>query len=76
MSTITLSLPEEDLAFLRALSKAQGTSPEELLARQARNLRRRMESGLPGEITNATGIINAEVDAEKELEEHFDRKYR
>lgn len=76
MSTITLSLPDEDLAFLRALSKAQGTSAEELLARQAGNLRRRMERELPGEIANATGIIAPEVDVEKAMDGHLEHKHR
>jgi hypothetical protein len=39
MATITIPLSEEDLAFLRAYSKAQGMSAEEFLALQASNLR-------------------------------------
>jgi hypothetical protein len=76
MSTITLSLLEEDLVFLRKLSKAQGTSAEELLARQARNLRRRMEAGLPVTFIAATGIIAADMDVETEMGEHLERKHR
>ena len=76
MSTITLSLSDEDLAFLRTLSKAQGTSAEELLARQAHNLRRRMESDLPGGIAAATGIIATDVDSEKVVDEYLEDKHQ
>ena len=51
MSTITVPLPDEDLAFLRAWSEKQGTSAEEYLARQARNLREHLQRPLhPGAV--------------------------
>ncbi len=75
VSTITLSLPDEDLAFLRKLSKEEGTSAEELLARQARNFRRVMEAPLPAAVAAATGIIAADLDVETEMAEHLGRKH-
>jgi hypothetical protein len=57
MSTITIPLPEEDLDFLRRYTKAQGSSAEEFLARQARNLREHLERPLPPVVSSATGIL-------------------
>lgn len=76
MSTITISLADEDLAFLRTLSKAQGTSAEELLASQARNLRRRMERDLPEAIVAVTGAISPGLDADKAWADHLEAKHR
>jgi hypothetical protein len=76
MSTITVSLADEDLAFLERFSEAQGTSAGEFLARQARNLRRQLEKPLPPEIVVASGIIAAEVDAKTVQLDHLQRKHR
>ena len=76
MSTITVTLPDEDLAFLRRYSKAQGTSAEEILARQAHSLRRQLERPLPPETLAASGIIASGVDASKEHAGHLERKHR
>ena len=70
MKSITVSLADEDLAFLQRFSEAQGTSMGEFLARQARNLRPQLEKPLPPEIVAASGIIAGEVDSKNELLEH------
>jgi hypothetical protein len=57
MSTITIPLPDEDLDFLRRYTQAQGSSAEEFLARQARNLREHLELPLPPAVASATGIL-------------------
>jgi hypothetical protein len=76
MSTITVSLADEDLAFLQRFSEAQGTSAGEFLARQARNLRRQLEKPLPPEIIDVSGIIAGEADARTEHLDHLQRKHR
>lgn len=76
MSTITVTLADEDLAFLRSFSKAQGTSAEEILARQAHGLRRRIERPLPPVTLAASGIIAGDVDASKTYLDHIERKHR
>jgi hypothetical protein len=76
MSTITVSLADEDLAFLQRFSEAQGTSVGEFLARQARNLRRQLEKPLPPEIVAASGIIAAEMDTKTEHLDHLQRKHQ
>ena len=75
MSTITVPLAEEDLAFLRAYSEKHGTSAEAFLARQARNLRERLQHPLGTEVTEASGIIAADVDAEVAYREHTAAKH-
>ena len=75
MSTITIPMPEEDLAFLRAWSKDHGTSAEALLAQQARNLRERLQKPLHPDVVAATGIISPDVDAEKAYRDYIEKKY-
>jgi hypothetical protein len=76
MSTITVTLADDDLAFLRRFSKAQGTSAEEILARQARGLRRQLERPLPPATTAASGILAGDVDASEAHLDHIERKHR
>jgi hypothetical protein len=76
MSTVTVSLADEDLAFLQRFSEEQGTSVGELLARQARSLRRQLEKPLPAEIVASRGIIAGDVDSKTEHPDHLPRKHR
>ena len=55
-------MPDEDLAFLRAYSEAQGLSPEAFPARQAHNLRAHLQNPLHADVVLASGIIAAELD--------------
>ena len=75
MSTITIRLPDEDFAFLRSFSAAQGTSAEAFLARQARNLREHLQRPLPPEVLRASGIIPPEVTGEETYREHLEKKH-
>ena len=75
MSTLTVPLPDEDLAFLRAYSKAQGISAEALLARQARSLREQLQRPVHSEVTAASGIISANVAANKSHQDHLAAKH-
>ncbi len=74
MSSITIPLSDEDFAFLRAYSAAQGTSAEEFLARQARNLRERLQRLFQPDVVRATGIISPEVGGEEIYREHLEKK--
>jgi len=76
MSTITVALPEEDLAFLRAYSAARGISAETLLARQARSLRTHLEAPIHPDVQAASGIIAAEIDGEAAYRERLEDKHR
>ena len=75
MSTITIPLPDEDLEFLRAYSESQGTSAEAFLARQARNLRERLQRPLQPEVEAASGIISTDVDAKEGRYKHLETKH-
>ena len=75
MSTITVPLPEEDLAFLRAYSAAQGISAESLLAQQARSLRQHLQLPVPPEVTAASGIVSADVAGEESHRAHLAKKH-
>ena len=75
MSTITVPLPDEDFAFLREFSAAQGTSAEAFLARQARNLRAHLQRPLSPEVMRATGIMSPTVTGEEAHREHFEKKH-
>ena len=75
MSAITVPLSDEDLAFLRAYSEAQGLSAEAFLARQARNLREHLQASLRPEVEAASGIILPEVAGEREHREHLEAKH-
>lgn len=75
MSTLTVPLPEEDLAFLRAYSKAQGISAETLLARQARSLREQLQRPVHPEVQAASGIIPASVAGEEAHRAHLAAKH-
>ena len=76
MSTITIPLADEDLTFLRAWSKTQGTSPEAFLAQQARNLRQHLQKPLQPQVVAASGIILQEVAGEEKHREHLEKKHR
>lgn len=62
--------------FHEPCPRAQGTSAEELLARQAHNLRRRMERELPAAVADAIGVISGELNAKKAWLDHLDAKHR
>jgi hypothetical protein len=75
MSTITIPMPDEDLAFLRAWSEAQGISPEAFLARQARNLREHLQRPLHPDVVAATGVIAPEKSDEETYRDYLERKH-
>ena len=75
MSTITVPLSDEDLAFLRAHAEAHGTSAEAFLARQAHSLRELLQAPVRPEVTAASGIIAPEVAGEEAHREHLATKH-
>ena len=75
MSTITISLPDEDLAFLRAYSQMRGTSAEAVLARQTHSLREHLEQPLHPDVAAAAGAILPRGDGEQEHRDHLEKKH-
>lgn len=76
MSTLTIPIPEEDLALLRAYSEAQGTSAEALLARQARSLREHLQEPVHPAVKAASGIISDSVPGEQAHRAHLEAKHQ
>lgn len=74
MSTLTILLPEEDLAFLDAYAKAHGTSAAVFLARQAHNLREHLQRPLRPEVIAASGIVVPGVGGETHRD-HLEDKH-
>ena len=75
MSTITVPLPDEDLAFLRAYLEAQGTSAEAFLARQARSLREHLQEPMQPELKAVSGVIAPGVSGEAAHREHLETRH-
>lgn len=75
MSTLTVPMPEEDLAFLRAYSQAHGISAETLLARQARSLREQLQKPVHPDVQTAAGILPAGVAGEEAHRAHLAAKH-
>ena len=76
MSTLTVPLSDEDLTFLRAYTEENGTSAEEFLARQARNLREHLQKPMPPEVAAASGIILPAPDGKQTYREHLETKHQ
>jgi hypothetical protein len=74
-STITISLSDEDLAFLRAYSQVRGTSAEAMLARQAHSLREHLQQPLHPDVTAAIGVIMPRHDGEQDHKDHLEKKH-
>jgi len=75
MSTIMVRLPDEDFAFLRDFSAAQGVSAEEFLARQTRNLREHLHRPLHPGVLSATGINQPQIAGEETHREYLQKKH-
>ena len=75
MSTITISLPDEDLAFLRAYSQTRGTSAEAVLARQTHSLCEHLQQPLHPDVEAASGVIRPTRDAAQEHQDYLERKH-
>jgi hypothetical protein len=75
MSTITIALPDEDLAFLRAYSQLHGTTAEAVLARQARVLREHLQQPLHPDVAAATGAILRTKHSEQEHRDYLEKKH-
>jgi hypothetical protein len=74
MSTITVPLADEDLAFLRAYTEAQGISAEAFLARQTHNLRMNLQRPLHPAVEAAIGIISPDIAGQEAYRAHIEKK--
>ena len=61
MPLVTVTLPEEDLKFLRDFATRHGTSAEAVLADQAKGLRRLAQANAFGPLEKLTGLAEPGV---------------
>ena len=76
MSTLSIPLPDEDLAFLRAFAEEHGNSPEGFLAQHARNLRLHLQSALHPDVLAASGSFQPADDPLAGFFDDMARKHR
>ena len=76
MSTLSIPMPDADLAFLCAFAKEQGTSPEGFLAQHARNLRLNLQSTLHSDVLAASGTFTATSDPLSEFFNDMAKKHQ
>ncbi len=75
MSTLNVTLTDEDMEFLRAVAERSGASPEEFVARQASLMRERYLRPLHPDVKALSGIISYDGDARTDYLEHQMRKH-
>jgi uncharacterized protein involved in type VI secretion and phage assembly len=75
MRTLTVTLADEDVAFLERLSADQGTSAEDFLAQQAHSLVKLLQRPLSPEVLNASGTLLPDIDAMATYRQHLELKY-
>ncbi len=75
MSTISVSIPEDDFNFLRALADSDGTTPEAFLARQTRLLRERFQRPLHPDVVALSGIVKADVNEKQAYHDYMEKKH-
>lgn len=75
MSTITIPLPDEDLAFMNEWTRQHGTTVAEFFAREARNLREHLQAPLHPDLMRATGVLTPGVEAQSTHLDHLHNKH-
>ncbi|HEY1052664.1 MAG TPA: hypothetical protein VGE39_22995 [Prosthecobacter sp.] len=75
MSTITIPIPDDDLRFLEAWTRDQGTTVEEYFTAQVGSLRRQESRPVHPALIRATGVIKPDVDAREAYLDHMTRKH-
>ena len=76
MSTLSIPLPDEDLAFLRSFAEERGISAEGFLAQHARNLRLQLQADLHPVVKAAAGAFQATTDPLAEFHDDMTRKHQ
>ena len=73
---LTLQLPAEEVEFLKAYAKEQGTTAAELLATYVKRLRANGHKPLHPDIVNITGLMPADIDVKAEYRQHLLDKHQ
>lgn len=77
MSTITISIADDDLAFLNVWAQEQGTTVEAFFSKEAANLRQHLGTPLHPLLVKASGVIKtAEAEGNDQHQEYLEAKYQ
>lgn len=72
---LTVRLPDEDLAFLKAYAREHGLTVTEVIDRYLRRMRLLRQREPSQALAPITGLVPAEVDAESEWRQRQLRKH-
>jgi molecular chaperone DnaK (HSP70) len=72
----TFQFTEEDISFAKEYAQKHRISVEELLSRYFQHLQRGRKESLHDDIEKFSGIVPADVDAERLYKEHVFRKHQ
>ena len=75
MSTLTIPISDENLSFLKELTKENGMTPESFFAAHVESLRRPKCRPLHPDVIRATGVINFEGDPREAYLDHMEKKH-
>lgn len=73
---LTIHLSPEDLEFAKEYARSHGLSVDELIDRYVKRLRIQKTNALHPDIERFSGIIPADIDAEKVYKEHLLKKHQ
>jgi hypothetical protein len=72
---LTIRLPSEDVAFVKAYARANGLSVTQVIDRYLRRMRTLDDKAPAPELDAIIGLVPADVDARTELHQHRLRKH-
>ena len=72
---LTIRLPSQNVEYVKAYAKAHGMTVTEVIDRFLRRMRALDEQAPSAELDAITGLIPADVDAEKEYRRHLLEKH-
>jgi hypothetical protein len=72
---LTIRLPSEDVAFVKAYAKTHGLSVTQVIDRYLRRMRALDEKAPRPELDAITGLVPPDIDAEAEFRHHQLHKY-
>ena len=75
MSTLTIPISDENLAFLQEWTKVNGMTPEGYVLAQVESLRRKPTRSIHPALIRATGVLKPDVDAREAYIDFMSKKH-
>lgn len=72
---LTIRLPSQDVEFAKAYARAHGMTVTEFLDRYLRRMRALEQQGSAPEVEAITGLVPADVDAQRAYRRHIEEKH-